>query len=75
MDLKEKIKRIEEVVKMNNVYVRQIYKSLKMVGRTIEVNVDVMKKITEALVSLNIMDENGDNHIIPMSDDIMRLYK
>ena len=78
MELKEKIRRIEEVVKMNNEYVREIWKSLKTLARHMRTNAGGIQKITEALMkNLDIDVETEDkkkSNGITDKKELLRMY-
>lgn len=77
MNLIEKVRRIEEVVRVNTLYIREIWVTMKRMVRAMETNANGIKRITQSLMNtLNIdLTENDKKQIRPMTDDIKRLYK
>ena len=50
MELKEKVRRIEEVVNLNNQYIREIWKSMKLLVKNMVGNAEGIKTISESLL-------------------------
>lgn len=78
MELKEKIRRIEEVVKLNNLYVREIWKTLKMMAQNTGSNAGGIEKLTNTLATL--MGKEGEQTTEPEikekpKDYVLRMFQ
>lgn len=52
MELKEKVRRMEEVIKLNHLYMREIWKTLKLMARNTGSNAGGIEKLTNTLALL-----------------------
>lgn len=68
MELEEKIRRIEDIVKLNHSYIRQIGKVVRMLCREVDLNVGDIQKITNGLAEhLGVDLETGVLKKIPVN--------
>ena len=79
MELKEKVRRIEEVVKINNLYVREIYKGLKMLAKNTGWNAGGIEKLANTLSILMGTKEdeplNQSEVKEKMKDYVVRMFQ
>ena len=75
MKNKEKIGRIEEVVKLNNLYVREMWKTLKLLAKNSGINAGSIMKITKVLMD-EIPEEKPEVGIKEkMKDYVGRMFQ
>lgn len=79
MEIEEKIRRIEEVVKMNNLYIREIWKGMKMAFKHAGINTGGIQKLTETISILMGNEVSEDESEVDikekMKDYVGRMFQ